>query len=325
MSEINEARRRECEKLSSRGFACLRDGNYGGALEAARNLEELRHSAAFDIGAQAYSALGNTKKAIETLERGVEKAPDVWLNWEFLGSCRSDLGLYDEAEAAYRRALECPNVWKASVRLNQAILANRRGDHDGALAILDSLNPEDPKLRWEATAARMSALQGMGRLEEAAALAENALESESDESAARCLGRIGIRLGQIRLAQGWQKEEIRSFAFDALRLNGASPGLLSLIREIDGQYRENAQYYRLLVHASIPVDSPRHEGARGYYVTYDVVAETPEEALAFVREFEDQSVQEALTIEEATALEPRPTEPLGVYRRTRRAYYNESG
>ena len=67
-------------------------------------------------------------------------------------------------------------MWEDSIRLNQAILASRCGDHEQALINLDVVR--DPDLSLQVAGARMTALQGMGRLNEALSLAEACLSKE---------------------------------------------------------------------------------------------------------------------------------------------------
>jgi len=91
------------------------------AIKIAGQLEKLRFSSAFEIAAQAYSGLENLEKAVSILERGVNLAPDVWLNWQLLGNYLSDLQRFEDAASAYQNALKCPKAQAGSIQLNQAI------------------------------------------------------------------------------------------------------------------------------------------------------------------------------------------------------------
>ncbi len=103
-------------------------------LNIGAQLERERYSGAFDLAAQAYAGLGKLDEAIAVLQRGVDLAPEAWLNWQLFGNSLSDAGRYDEA-AAYRSALACERVLAGSIHLNQAILAERRGDFSEALRL----------------------------------------------------------------------------------------------------------------------------------------------------------------------------------------------
>jgi tetratricopeptide (TPR) repeat protein len=318
---VDDERRKRSEELADTGFALIREGNYEEALGIAGELEELRFSAAFDIAAQAHSGLGDLQKAVETLERGVAKAPTCWLNWELLGSCRSDMGDYSGAEGAYEQALTCPAPSEDSIRLNQAILANRRGNHAQALNYLDMVG--EPGLSLRAAVARITALEGMGRIDEALSVADACLAKEwEEEDVSEWLSYIAASQGRMRLGKGCSPNSVRRSAMNALEEFGSDGDLLALIRDIDGCYSTEAQYFRLLIHAKVAADQSMHQEAKGYFVSYDVVAETPERALVWVQEFEcADSVPATLCIEEEEVLEERPGDPMGVYWRSGRCYY----
>ncbi|MCP4590217.1 MAG: hypothetical protein GY842_05715 [bacterium] len=74
----------------------------------------------------------------------------------------------------------------------------------------------------------------------------------------------------------------------------------------------DAKYMRLLVEGDSPErDEEGHE--LGFLITYDVVAENEDEALAYIRRFEFGVPGSSLIVETCEELEPRPSEPMGVY------------
>lgn len=317
---MNDIMRKRAEKLTAKGFASLREGEYEVALEAAKELEEMRHTAAFDIAAQAYAGMDDLESAVKTLNRGLEKAPNCWLNWQLLGNYLSDLEKYDNAAAAYDKALACPDVWVGSVHLNQAVLATRRSEYESALAILNELHEDE--LRLVVASSRIEALEGIGRLDEAVMLAEDILAGEwEEESDSQYLGLIAAALARIRLRQGSAPNDVRNSVFKAVRLHGSNSALLRIIRNIDARYSKEAQYFRLLVDCKIPEDNPLHSDAKGFYVTYDIVSDSVSHALDIVREFESDIGENGIHVEESEILEPRPEDPCGVYKQFGRCYY----
>lgn len=248
MGFLDGFRRRRAEKLLERGRALLGDGEIDEALRVAGRLHGMRYSGGFELTALSYAAQGRLDEAVRVLEEGVEKAPKAWLNWQLLGSYRSDLGRFAEAEAAYERALTCPDVQPSSVRLKQAILAYRQGDPRKALGLAGLV--DDPELRFH-----------------------------SD--------------------------------------------LLAMIREVHGLRSETAQHFRLVIHGRIPETSPERREAQGFYCSYDVVADTPDEALGFVRALDTRGPAADWTIHEAKAVEPRPGNLKGVYWAGGRVFYEE--
>lgn len=319
---MNDIKKKRAEKLTAKGFASLREGEYEVALEAAKELEEMRHTAAFDIAAQAYAGMDDLESAVKTLNRGLEKAPNCWLNWQLLGNYLSDMEEYDKAASAYEKALACPDVWVGSVHLNQAVLAIRRSKYESALQILNELH--DDELRFVVASSRIEALEGIGRHDEAVMLAEDILAGEwEEESDAQYFGLIAAALARIRLSQGSAPKEVRSFVLEAVSLYGANSALLRIIRNIDAQYSREAQYFRLLIGCEISEDNPLHSEAKGYYVTYDVVSDSASHALDIIREFESDIGANGLYVEESEILEPRPEDPCGVYKQFGRCYYTD--
>ena len=304
------------EALMNQGYEHLEQEEYEEALEVARQLEDLQFTGAFEIAAFAYDGLDDIEEVVRVLHRGTELAPDCWPNWELLGKYLSDLERYEEAEAAYEQALECDDVWIASIRLNQAILAERRGRPEKALELLEEA--DDPHLHLEAAECRIACLKSLGRTDEARSLAEQTLEEGQDEELhGDTLANIAALLGQIRLAAGEDKAPLRDMAHRWLCVDPGNEAILDLLREVEGRFAEQVRYYRLLLHAEIPDNHPLSADAIGYFVKYDVYAENVEEAFELAKELEDPELAPGLEIEEIELEEQAESnEPKGVCRRS---------
>lgn len=319
---LGDFQRKKTEKLTAEGFECLKNEEYEKALKIADQLEKLRFSSSFDIAAQAYAGLGDLEKAVSVLERGVKLAPDVWGNWQLLGNYLSDLDRYDSAASAYQNAFKCPNPRVGSIQLNQAILANRQNNFDEALQILEKIRDKDLLLHIAET--RISSLKGLNKIEEAINLANQLLCELSDEDKyAQLRDRVAAALGELRLKSGEDKDAVRKWAIESAKNHTRSRMLLALIRDIDAKYSKTANYYRLLIHGIIPITSPRYRETKGFYTTYDVVADNADEGLQFIREFEDDEVKGNLFIDDEDLMEQRPNDPKGVYWRTGYSFYEK--
>lgn len=317
---VDDIKKKKTEKLADQGFQFLSEERYEEAIKISKQLEELRYTAAFDIGAQAYCGLGDMDKAILTLKRGIKIQPKCWPNLQLLGNYLSDIGEYEEAESKYEQALKCEDVWEDSIHLNQAILANRREKYDKALYVLELIN--DVEFRLHKAEITVTAYKGKGLINEAIELAENTIAIwNGDETGGDIVGRIAASLGRMWISQGKPQSEVREWAFNSLKYDETNEMLLSLIRDIDDKYSDSAKYFRLFVHCMIPFTHPSYGDVIGYFVTYHVVADTKDEALLFAREFEDEDFRMNLTIEESEILELRPDSPKGVYWYSERAFY----
>lgn len=310
------------QALVDKAYAHLDEEDYETALEVARQLEELRFTAAFEIAALAHEGMDDLEQAIRVLHRGTEAAPDCWPNWQLLGNFLSDTARYEEAEAAYEQALQCKGVWEACVRLNQAILAGRRGRNEKALELLDHVDAPELKLRvaeqWALT------LQRMGRHEEAATLAERTLaENRGSETERDALARVAALLGRIWLEGDHDRREIRQLALGWLEIDPGCDELLALVRDLDGQYSSNARRFDLMLDAELPPQQRDRSGAVGFLVVCHVVADTPEEALEFARRLEPEELRPRLAIDGVKPSDPEPDSPKGVYWRSGRIYYSD--
>lgn len=312
------------ERLADEGYRCIREGDDSRALEIAAQLEELASSTAFEIAALAHHERDDLEAAVRVLERGVEQAPDAWLNWQLLGNFRSDLERYQAADEAYAQALACADVDPSSIHLNQAILASRCGQHDRALVHLEQL--ADQEWHYRKASAQITALVGLGRVAEAITVGEAALDTVAegpvDDERSEEIGYLAGALARARVTRGDPAEQIFTFAAAALEAyDWSNRQLLAAIRDADHRYSSNAKYFRMTLDAKIPFTEPLYRKAKGYMVSYDVVADSLSEALAFVERMEEPMVRGNLIVEAHEVLEHQSSEPKGVYKRTLRHYY----
>ncbi len=319
---MDEIKLKKTQKRADEGFALLMDGEYEQALEISNELQREKYTAAFDIGAQAYVGLGNIDKAIALLKEGLELAPDSWLNWQLLGNYLSDGKEPEQAKNAYERALKCSDVWTESIFLNQAILFNRLDDFSTALALSSKI--KNKQLYLHKTEVKITALSGLNSIDEAIALADKILSSEVyPEDSEEIVGRIAAKLGGLHLKQGKPKDQVRAFAFHSLTYNPNNEMLLGLIRDIDNHYSDIASYYQVLIHCTVPASSPSYNEIQGYYCHYDVIAESTDAVIAYVKKFDENMIIDGkYIIEEYEILEEKSDDPCGVYYVSAKSFYD---
>lgn len=284
--------------LMDEAFQRLDRRDFEGALAVAEQLKAMRHSSAFDITAEVYAAQGQPDRAIAALEEGVRTAPGVWLLWQSLGNLLTREGELARAQEAYGRALACPQVDASSVHFNRGLAYARQQDYDEAHRCLGLVRGDH--LRFKAQTFQVAVLVDGGRFADAEALAVRLLEgvpagAEHLEDAAR----VEAYLGKAVLQGRGDRDAARQHARKALGMVPQDPVAMWLLRQLDGQRAAGASHWRLLVRV-----------ADRYEIRYDVVAETPQEALSFVEPFEPQG---PLAVVEAESLQPRPEVLKGVY------------
>lgn len=261
--------------LYARGEALLAEQAFDEALLIADQLEALRTSAAFEIASRAHLGSGDVTAAITVLERGVSLVPQAWPLWLVLGNCRSDLERYEAAEAAYDAADRCADTRVDLVRLNRAVLAERRGRFEEAQRLAAAIS--EPGLRLGALDVRARVLLRLGRFDEVLALAAEArdLDGDDDEDAR---ARLEASAARAQAGRGEGPSVVRGRIFEAIAAIDPHPALLDALRELTGRLVKGASRYRVVVGC-------RDEDG-GFYRGGQVIAESPEEAAACVAEVE---------------------------------------
>jgi tetratricopeptide (TPR) repeat protein len=318
--------RRRAKRLYAEARELVDQGSYDEALEIARKLRKLRYSGAYEIEGLAYSGLDRNEDAVRVLREGVEVAPGVWLNWMLLGSCLSNLGRYDEALLAYDRAAACEHADPSAIALNRAIVAGRQKDYETALRHLDSMHGYGPSLRLRALGTRVNTLYRLGRRPEAEELASRTLNEWRDSDATggeADIAEIAIILAEIRRERGEEPERLRREAIEWWRATRQAR-LLWLIRDLRPVRSPGGQYFRLVLLGTIAPGTPVAEEADGFATSADVIADSPEEALAFYLELTGAEEGVEVTISEVEALEARPDDVKGAYDVRGRVYYNSA-
>lgn len=300
------------QALMNRGFELINEEEYEEAIKVGKKLKSRRHTSAFEILALAYGGLGDKKQAIEFLRTGISIAPQIWLFWQLLGNYRSDLKRYASAHKAYQRALKCPDVSTSSVHLNIAIALSREGRLDEASRELKRVT--DPDLRMRAAGVRLGILIDREEFEKAIKVGENTLPGFGPDVDAEVMASILTNLANAyRLGRG-NKERAAEFAREALKHKHAYSPALWLLRELNRQTSKNAKHLHLLLEGDwvgpVPGDRRRKHGC---FVMYDVIADTPEEGLAYARQCEPEDMRESLRVKECKNLGRRPRTPKGVY------------
>lgn len=324
-NEVVNIQKLKSEKLADTAYAYLDEGEYEQALEISRQLEKMRYTAAFEIGAIALDSLGETAAAVDLLERGMGLADDVWINWQLLGNLYSDLDEFQKANAAYKNALDCVGVIDDSVNLNLSILHYRNKNYSKALALLGAIKDED--FAYCCTDIKVSSLFCLNKIDEAASLAEKTMQSCRDilalsERDLDAVGRMTASLGSIKLSKGEDKQQVKIWVMEQLLDNISNDALLTLVRDIDSIYSTECKYYRLLVECKLPEISNKFADASGYFVSYDIIADDLGEALDYVAEFEDKDLRGNMQVEEVEELKHKDTDQKGVYWRSVKTFYD---
>ncbi len=313
-------RRRRVDKLWDRAQALLEAEAYEEVLDLAAQMERDKYSGAFDLAAQAYIGLNRRAEAIAVLERGVKVASQAWLNWELLGNCYSDEARYEAAASAYEQALGCEDVLVDSIRVNQAILAQRRGNSAEALQLVESI--ELPDLQVHRASVQAQALLDTGRAGEALEVCRGIRVPEDLTLAQKALlSGLYVTQADAMTELGAPTAAIGAHLREALSAIPSSEGLLTYYRQFQARGSDRARLFRVV--ADFELD-PKLRGALravGFLRSGQAIADSPEEAVSFFRELEDDRLLALAEAPEISELEEQAGPLKGVTVRSPRIYY----
>lgn len=296
------------EALMETGFRAIEEFDYKRAKKVGNRLRDHRHTSGYEILALAYAGEGRIRKALEVLEEGVTRAPSVWRLWQLLGNYYSDQGRYEEAHAAYRSALACPQTYNSSIYLNIAIVLYREEKYKEALDTLDRVTDEE--LHLPVASVRTETLNELERYEESLAIASDFLNAEAEtEQERHYLARILTALATAYWKGRNDKDAALHCLKKALVWDKSRQEALWLLRELNPENSPKAKYYRVLVEGVWPEPIEGETAAPGFFTSYDVVADSQEEALEYIRRVEPDEVRESLSINNAKTLEKDPMNP----------------
>jgi len=163
----------KADRLMDDAFQALDQGEPEAAFKIAKILRRMKYFGAFEVEALACSNLGQTKQAIDALQEGTEKCPDVWQLWQLLGNYLSNEERFSEAFDAYDKGLAIDESFSPSLNLNYSIGLLRSGKPTKAKSqitlVLGAPNFEEfgGSLRARIWAVNLEALRTLGKFDEA--------------------------------------------------------------------------------------------------------------------------------------------------------------
>ncbi len=309
---MNSTIEAKVERLTAEAFNALDVYDIKKALKVGRQLKKLRHSSAYEILALAYAADEKLNDAISILEEGVKTVPSVWILRQLLGNYYSDQGRYVEALSCYQQALECPNVNADSVHLNTSIALGRHGKYLEALMEVQQVTSNE--LEPRATSHKLYILNCAQRHAECIALGKSVITSAvwGDEAAPQ-FAAVHAELATALWKMQQDRDKALAHAWKAITLHKGQETAAWVIREVTNKISPASRHMTLLIRGRWPEPFEGETEAPGFFVTYEVVAETPQEAMLFIIPFEPEGVRETLAIEECTDREAAADQPKGVY------------
>ena len=320
--------RQVVDDMLEKAFGLIQQGDAEAAIVVGKQLLDVRNARGFEIIALAYEQQGRSDEAIAVLKDGVAKVPGAWPLWELLGNIYSDLGELPSAHDAYQKAQSCPKADMSSINYNFAILLKREGKFNEAMSMCDSITSED--LRNKVRVLRLSLMNALGKHDDAinfgnSIIAEIMGQTDLPDEDMQDLARAYAELGRAWWEGKYDRQTAWENAWKALEWNRSDTSALWLVREIIGRKSPQSAMFKLVVegqwHFALEADKP----PPGFITTYEIVAESPEDALTFAQDLEPVDVRPTMKIDSHEELEKCPENNQGVYWRSAYGFYSQQG
>lgn len=312
------------DSLLENAYNLIQSGEAEQAIMVGNQLLEQKHARGFEIIALAYEQLGRSGEAIAVLKEGVSKVPRAWALWELLGNLYSDADQFEEAANAYRTAATCPNADKDSVNYNHAILLRRQGELDRAAALCDQVNGKE--LRNKVRVLKLSVLNAQKRYAEVIAqgqllVDELLLVVDLPEEEMQDVARAYAEIGRAHWEGSYNRDGAWENAWKSLEWDRAENSALWLVREIINRKSPHSKWFKLVVEGKwhFPIDPAKPPP--GFITTYEVVADSAEDAMALAQDLEPLEVRGSMRLDTAEDLGSYPENQQGVYWRSAYGFY----
>jgi tetratricopeptide (TPR) repeat protein len=313
------------DNLLEQAYNCIQEGRVDAAIAVGNELLKLQHARGFEIIALAYEQQGRVPEAISILREGVAKVPQAWPLWELLGNIYSDQEDYGEAHECYNQALACPKADTDSIRYNITILLKRQNKLSDALKLCDHIKGEELGIKLPVL--RIAILNALRRYDEAAKLARGLLEKITSlpdlaEEEMPEIARAHAELARALWEGSKDKQAAWENAWKALEWDRCENSALWLVREIIGRKSPASKWFKLVIEGQWHHSLEQNKPAPGFIMTYEVVADSPEDALRFARDLEPLDIRNGMKVESYDDLGSFPDNTQGVYWRSAYGFYS---
>ncbi|MCI4671624.1 MAG: hypothetical protein MRZ79_26015 [Bacteroidia bacterium] len=314
MAEYNEG---EISQMIQAAWEHMDLGEYDEAEEIATKLLHSEEEAGYPLMAGILTLKEEPEEAVNLLKEGIDKNPNSWRLKLELGNLYGQLQNIPVAMAIFDEASQLPGAEVHWIELNRGIAYFKGGMVDDALNTLQVI--DHPEAINEAFSLQLEILDILGQHQLILAMAKEELallSAPKDPEENQTLSNIYSRVATAY----WYEEEDNADAIQyhlkrAIELDRTNQQSLWLIREMDQEYSEEAHIYELIVEGRLVLlDDEEQEVVYPFHSEYVVLANSPQDALEMIKEFEIEYVDKtSLEILEATSESNDEEEPLGIY------------
>ncbi|MFH1050952.1 MAG: hypothetical protein V1779_08520 [bacterium] len=127
------------------------------------------------------------------------------------------------------------------------------------------------------------------------------------------IAEIYYLLASAMVETKYAKLEALEYALKSAHFNRLDKNILWLIREIKSSYSQKNQLKRIQIKGKLTYIYKSEELTDIFKTIYTVAAETNEEALEFIKEYEREEIGQSMEIVKVFELGPRPELPKGIF------------
>ncbi len=124
---------------------------------------------------------------------------------------------------------------------------------------------------------------------------------------------IYLLLGSALWEKEKNSEKVHPLAMKAVYFDRKSKGAMWLLRECNSEYSKDSKYLRIQIKGKLYVKSADQYKVHVFHSVYGTVAETPEDAMKYIREYERREICDNLELVNSEDAGPKPELPKGVY------------
>jgi len=302
----------QANQQAQKAWISLSEGDFEAATNYASELSE----AGYEVGYRIRSAIAEEQEDWERAEsiinEGLSAQPEAWPLHLQLGTLYTQSGRFEEAISVFEEALKLPEVEKHWIEMNQAVALSQIGKVDEALNVLQGI--EHPELRNQAFEIKLQLLDQHQRHDLIIELVAEELEAlvpPQDEEQAAVMSRILALVANACYYEDKEEKETRFYLQQAINYDRSNELALMVLREMRAEFTEQGKLYGILIQANIRSE----EGNSPVMTTYGILADSVDEAVSMIHEFEIESLdRESIQIMEVEETPPDEEEELkGIY------------
>ncbi len=272
------------DDLIEDAYLLIAEGRLEEARAMAQELVNNRVEAGFEILASISMADSDIDGAISHLEQGIDLLPDAFRLWLQKGEFLASAGRFEDADDALNEAMATRDSVPDMVKLARGHLLFLQEKIDDALNVLQEI--EHPEYYLDALLEQVFILDTVGQYQMLMEIAQEEtadLEEPETEEEALILSEIFAYIAKAAYQLDHPEEEVQSYLDLSLDLDRSNEMALWLIREQHISFSDHAKVYFLEVVGKIADPQAVH---KEFQTSYQVVADSVEEALGYIRQFE---------------------------------------